>query len=79
MRWPILEVFDFGSFEGIDVNNRGVVDVGAFVVGSAIYFAFRGARRVIAVEPHPGAFAEMLDNIRLNNLESVIPNQCRFG
>ena len=27
---------------------------------------------VFAVEPYPGAFAEMLDNIRLNNMESVI-------
>ena len=27
---------------------------------------------MIAIEPHPGAYAEMLDNIRLNNMESVI-------
>jgi hypothetical protein len=31
MRWPILEVFDFGSFEGIDVNNWVIVDIGTFV------------------------------------------------
>jgi len=72
MRWPILEVFDFGSFEGIDVNNRVVVDVGAYVGDSAVYFVLKGARKVIAIEPHPGAFAEMLDNIKLNNLENVI-------
>ena len=72
MRWSILEVFDFGSFEGIDVGNRVVIDAGAFVGDSAIYFALKGAKRIIAVEPHPGAYAEMLDNIRLNNLEDVI-------
>ncbi len=49
-----------------------MIDVGAFVGDSAIYFALKGARRVIAIEPHPGAYAEMLDNIKLNNLEDVI-------
>jgi FkbM family methyltransferase len=72
MYWPILEVFDFGNYEGIDVNGKVVIDVGAFVGDTAIYFALKGARRIIAVEPHPGAYAEMLDNIRLNNLEGVI-------
>jgi hypothetical protein len=56
----------------LNVKDRVVVDVGAFVGDSAIYFVLKGARRVIAIEPHPGAFAEMLDNIRLNNLEGVI-------
>jgi len=27
---------------------------------------------VIAIEPYPGAYTEMLDNIKLNNLEGVI-------
>jgi len=56
----------------LNVKGKMVIDVGAFVGDSAIYFVLKGARRVIAIEPHPGAFAEMLDNIRLNNLESVI-------
>jgi len=56
----------------LNVVGRVVVDVGAFIGDSAIYFALKGARRVVAVEPHPGAYAEMLDNIRLNNLEGVI-------
>jgi FkbM family methyltransferase len=68
----ILEVFDYGEYEPLGVEGRVVVDVGAFVGDSAIYFALKGAKRVIAVEPHPGAYAEMLDNIRLNNLEGVI-------
>jgi len=68
----VLEVFDRGEYEPLGVEGRVVVDVGAFVGDSAVYFALKGARRVIAVEPHPGAYAEMLDNIRLNNLESVI-------
>jgi len=64
--------YDYGDYEPLNVKGKIVIDVGAFVGDSAIYFALKGARRVIAIEPHPGAFAEMLDNIKLNNLEGVI-------
>ncbi len=72
MYGPLLEVFDNEEFRHVNVKGMDVVDIGAFVGDSAIYFALRGAKGVIAVEPHPGAYAEMLDNIRLNNLEDVI-------
>jgi FkbM family methyltransferase len=72
MYQAIIDVFNYGDYEPLDVEGRVVVDVGAFVGDSAVYFALRGARRVIAIEPHPGAFAEMLDNIKLNNMEGVI-------
>jgi FkbM family methyltransferase len=68
----IIAIFDYGEYEPLDVNGRVVVDVGAFVGDSVIYFALKGAKRIIAVEPHPGAYAVMLDNIKLNNLESVV-------
>jgi len=72
IHWTIYQVFDCGEYEPSNVKDRVVVDIGAYVGDSAVYFALRGARRVVAVEPHPGAFAEMLDNIRLNNMENVI-------
>ena len=72
MYGPLLEVFDKGEFRHVNVKGMDVVDIGAFVGDSAIYFALRGAKRVIAVEPHPVAYTEMLDNIRLNNLKDVI-------
>jgi hypothetical protein len=42
------EIYDF-----CDVNGRYVVDVGANVGASAIYFATRGAKKVLAFEPFP--------------------------
>jgi hypothetical protein len=39
--WPIPEVFDYGIYESLSVKDRVVVDVGAFVGDSAIYFALR--------------------------------------
>jgi len=72
MRGTVFQVFNEGDYEQLDVKGRVVVDVGAYIGDSAIYFALKGARKVIAIEPHPGAFAEMLDNIKLNNMENVI-------
>jgi FkbM family methyltransferase len=72
MYGSILEVFDEEPYKILRVAGRVVIDVGAFVGDSAIYFALRGARRVIAIEPHPEDFREMVGNIRLNKLEGVI-------
>jgi len=72
IHWTIYEIFDCGEYEPSNVKDRVVVDIGAFVGDSAIYFALRGSRRVVAVEPHPDAYAEMLDNIKLNNMEKAI-------
>jgi len=72
MYWSILGIFDYGEYELLGVRDRVVVDVGAFVGDSSIYFALKGARKVIAIEPHPEAYVEMLENIRLNNLENII-------
>jgi FkbM family methyltransferase len=72
MHWPILEVFDFGNYEGVDVNGKVVIDVGAFVGDTAMYFILKGARRVIAIEPLPANYEELLDNVYLNNMEGRI-------
>ena len=72
MRGTFADTFLNEDYHDANIRNKIIIDVGAYVGDSAIYFALRGARRVIAVEPHPGAYTEMLDNIKLNNLESVI-------
>jgi FkbM family methyltransferase len=72
MTLSLLEIFDYGEYDELNVNGKTVVDIGAYVGDSAIYFALKGARGVIAVEPHPGAYVEMIENIKLNNLEQFI-------
>jgi FkbM family methyltransferase len=62
----------YGLYNLLNVKNKIVIDVGAFVGDSAIYFALRGAKKIIAIEPHPQAYKEMLENIKLNNLEDRI-------
>ena len=67
----MFEIFEYGDYDALNVNGRVVVDVGAFVGDSAIYFALKGAKRVIAIEPHPGAYAEMLENISSTTLKAL--------
>ncbi len=78
--YPILEVFVHQEYSVVDVNGRTVIDVGAYIGDSAIYFVLRGAKKVIAIEPHPEAYKEMLENIKLNNLEDkIIPMNAALG
>ena len=41
----IIEIFDFNEYDELDVCNRVVVDIGAFIGDSAIYFALKGAKK----------------------------------
>jgi len=72
LRHPILYTFITNIYGLLNVRNKIVIDVGAYIGDSAIYFALRGAKRVIAIEPHPEAFREITENIRLSNLEGII-------
>ncbi|MCG2872343.1 MAG: FkbM family methyltransferase, partial [Sulfolobales archaeon] len=56
----------------MNVKNKSIVDIGAFVGDTAIHFAIKGAEKVIAIEPHPRAHEELVENIRINGLEGKI-------
>jgi len=68
----ISGVFDFEEYEFLNVQNKSVLDIGAFVGDSSIYFILKGAKKVYAIEPHPEAYNEMIENIKLNNMEDKI-------
>jgi len=82
MHAEIIETFEDEAYGYVDVKNKSIVDIGAFVGDTAIYFAIKGAKKVIAIEPHPGAYEELVENknIRINDLEGkIVPlnNSCR--
>jgi len=62
----ILGTFEDEEYKFIDVKNKHVIDIGAYVGDTSIYFISRGANTVYAIEPHPGAYEELLENIKLN-------------
>jgi len=65
------EVFHENIYE-CDVKGREVIDAGAGFGDSTIYFAYRGASKVIAIEPVPTYVELIKENIRLNNLEDRV-------
>ena len=61
------EVYDF-----LPVKDKIVIDVGANIGDSAIYFALSGAKKVISLEPFPKNNSTARRNIELNNLSEKI-------
>ncbi|MFZ8800887.1 MAG: FkbM family methyltransferase [Candidatus Nanopusillus sp.] len=68
----LYEVFDEEDYKFLNVKDKNVLDIGAFVGDSPIYFILKGAKKVYAIEPHPDAYNEMIENIKLNNMEDKI-------
>jgi FkbM family methyltransferase len=57
---------------GSDFYQKVVLDVGAYNGDSAIYFAKKGARLVIGLEPDPRSLELAKENIKLNNLQDRV-------
>ena len=70
--WLINENFIKEQYKWLDVEGKNVVDVGANIGDSAIYFALEGAKHVYAFEPYPYSYNIAKKNIKLNHLEDKI-------
>jgi SAM-dependent methyltransferase len=70
------EIFRDGIYD-VDVKGRTVVDVGAGIGDSSIYFALNGAKKVYAFDVNVSYLEK---NIRENDLKDVIePIRCECG
>ncbi len=68
---------DIGSIFGevcynVEVYGKTVVDIGANIGDSSVFFALKGASRVIAFEPSYANFLTLQENIHLNVLDTKI-------
>ncbi|MFP3320576.1 MAG: FkbM family methyltransferase [Acidilobus sp.] len=74
--YAFAEVFIRGEYEVPEVlsglRGRDVIDVGANVGDSALYFLLNGARKVIAVEPLPKVARCAEENVRLNDVADKV-------
>lgn len=66
------EVFIGDVYKPFDVKDRVVVDIGANIGDTAIYFALNGAKKVYSYEAVPKIFEAAKRNIKANNLEGKI-------
>ncbi len=75
----IISIFSKSVYEKLDVKNKTVFDIGANIGDSSMYFAVKGASKVIAVEPVPANYEVLLRNINLNKLQNIAPMMCGIG
>jgi FkbM family methyltransferase len=68
----ILGMFVAQEYAKFPVENKTIIDIGANIADSAIYFALRGARKVIGFEPFSRNFQMAQKNIIQNKLEKII-------
>ena len=67
-----LAVFILEEYQFLRCRGRLVIDIGAEVGDSSIYFALKGASKVVAIEPMPYNFEFLNENIKLNQLDKII-------
>lgn len=60
------------DYEQLPIANKVVIDIGANIGDSSMYFIANGARKVIGIEPFPNNFQLAMKNINENNFEDKI-------
>lgn len=68
----INTVFLKNEYRILPVKEKTVVDIGSNIGDSPIYFALRGANKIIALEPFPKNYELAEQNIKLNNFSDKI-------
>lgn len=68
----VLATFLDNEYGMLPVKRRTVIDIGANIGDTPIYFALRGADRVISLEPFPQNYEMAKKNIELNNVPNKV-------
>jgi FkbM family methyltransferase len=68
----LFNIFYEKDYNFLPVKDRVVIDIGANIADSSIYFAMSGAKKVIALEPFPKNFEIAQKNITLNGFTDKI-------
>ncbi len=70
--FSLVETFFTRTYDYAEVNDREVVDIGANIGDTAIYFAVNGAKKVVALEPIPSVAKIAEQNVKINALQDKI-------
>jgi Methyltransferase FkbM domain len=68
----VFNIFFNEEYESLPVRNRNVIDVGANIADSSIYFLLRGAKKVYAIEPNKDLIELAVQNLNQNDLADRI-------
>ena len=67
-----IGVFFEEVYKIFPAKDQTILDIGANIGDSSIYFALKGAKKIIAIEPFPANYELAKKNIELNNLQDII-------
>jgi hypothetical protein len=70
--YQIIETFFLRVYSSLFVKDKVVVDIGAAIGDTAIYFALKGAKQVISVDVDPIIIGYAKQNVALNHLEDKV-------
>lgn len=68
----VIGVYIDELYQDLPVKDKTVVDIGANIGDSSIYFALKGSKKVIALEPFPKNYEVAKTNFELNNVSNKI-------
>jgi FkbM family methyltransferase len=64
----LWSIFVKDEYQRLPVQDKTVIDIGANIGDSPIYFALRGAKKVIALEPCLESYSIAISNLKTNDL-----------
>jgi FkbM family methyltransferase len=68
----LREFFVNEPYAGLDVEGMDVIDIGSSIGDTPIYFALKGARKVISFEPYPDTYSQARHNISANGFDDRV-------
>ena len=68
----VYDVFVKNSYQFLPAKGKVVIDIGANVADSCIYFVLRGASKVVGLEPFPKNYERARIHITDNNMDDTI-------
>lgn len=68
----LVNIFLEDVYRILPVEGRAVIDIGANIGDSSIYFALRGASKIVGVEPIPDNYEMAVKNIKSNNFSDKV-------
>lgn len=66
------DVFWTEDYKFLNVEDENVIDIGANIGDSSIYFALNNAKKVVALEPYPYSYNIALKNMQENKMEDRV-------
>lgn len=65
----LVDIFGLDVYGFLAVKGTTIIDIGANIGDSALYFISRDAKRVISIEPFPYTYSILMENLRVNKQE----------